>query len=71
MLRTAHTVLAFDGGMGTRAEVELAADLGCRVILVPERPDGSSMAMLKVPEIATRAEPSGSLILRQPVGWVR
>jgi hypothetical protein len=32
--------------------------------------DGSSMAMLNVPEIAARAEPSASHILRQPAGWV-
>lgn len=70
LLRTAHTILAFDGGMGTRAEVELAADLGCRVILVPEQPNGSSMAMLKSPEIAASAEPSASQILSQPPGWV-
>lgn len=70
MLRSAHTVLAFDGGMGTRAEVELAADLGCRLILVPERPDGSSMEMLKIAEIAARAEPSASRVLSQPAGWV-
>lgn len=69
MLRTAHTVLAFDGGMGTRAEVELAADLGCRVILVPERPDGSSHDMLQMPEINACAEPSASVILSKPAGW--
>lgn len=69
-LRTAHSVLAFDGGMGTRAEVELATDLGCRVIVVPETPDGSSLAMLNSSEIAARAEPSGSFIKRQPKGWV-
>ncbi|MFB6449097.1 SIR2 family protein [Bradyrhizobium tunisiense] len=69
MLRTAHTVLAFDGGMGTRAEVELAADLGCRLILVPELPNGSSREMLKVAEIAARAGPSASKILSQP-GWI-
>ena len=58
MLRKVHTVLAFDGGMGTRAEVELAAALGCRLVLVQESPKGSSKSLADSPEIAARADAS-------------
>jgi hypothetical protein len=51
MLRSANTVLAFDGGMGTRAEVELAADLGCNILLVAENRVGSSSDLAKMAHI--------------------
>ena len=56
MLRKVHTVLAFDGGMGTRAEVELAVELGCRLVLVQESPDGSSAKLLQTPQIAASSD---------------
>ncbi|EGE58169.1 UNVERIFIED_ORG: hypothetical protein GGI63_006206 [Rhizobium esperanzae] len=51
MLRSANTVLAFDGGMGTRAEVELAADLGCNILLVAENSAGSSTDLARIAHI--------------------
>jgi len=51
MLRSANTVLAFDGGMGTRAEVELAADLGCNLVLVAESSAGSSADLAKMAHV--------------------
>lgn len=51
MLRSANTVLAFDGGMGTRAEVELAADLGCNILLCAENNAGSSAALAQIAHI--------------------
>ena len=59
MLRKVHTVLAFDGGMGTRAEVELAVELGCRLVLVQESPNGSSSTLLQIPEIAASSDSVG------------
>lgn len=47
MLRKAHTVLVFDGGMGTEAEVEIAQELGCRIIPVPEKPEGLAIKLLR------------------------
>jgi len=46
MLRQVHSVLIFDGGMGTRAETDLARELGCCVIPVPTIRDGSAMSLL-------------------------
>lgn len=46
MLRKAHTVLVFDGGMGTDAEVEIAQELGCRIIPVPTKPEGLAARLL-------------------------
>jgi predicted Rossmann-fold nucleotide-binding protein len=47
MLRKAHTVLVFDGGMGTEAEVEIAQELGCRIIPVPKKPEGLAARLLR------------------------
>jgi len=56
MLRQAHTVLAFDGGMGTRAETGIAFDLGCCIVPVPSAADGSALALLDEPKIAADLE---------------
>ena len=32
LLKSTHVMVAFDGGMGTKAEIEVALDLGCIVI---------------------------------------
>lgn len=37
LLRQAHTVLVFDGGMGTMAEVDIARDLGCQIVPIPQK----------------------------------
>lgn len=46
MLRQAHSVLVFDGGMGTQAEVEIAMELGCSIVPVPKSPTGSAYKLL-------------------------
>jgi hypothetical protein len=37
LMRSAQVVIVYHGGMGTEAEVELAKDVGCRILPVPER----------------------------------
>jgi hypothetical protein len=63
MLRQAHSVLVFDGGMGTKAEVEIAMELGCCIVPVPNDKTGSAYALLDNPIVA------GDLEKRQP-GYV-
>lgn len=46
MLRQAHSILVFDGGMGTAAEVEIALELGCCIIPVPESASGLAIRLL-------------------------
>lgn len=53
MLRQAHSVLIFDGGMGTRAETDLSRELGCCIVPVPTTANGSAMALLDDLQIAT------------------
>lgn len=50
-LRAANVVVAFDGSIGTKTEVDLARSLGCRVIPVPVTPGGSATALLNDPTI--------------------
>ncbi|TPJ27155.1 SIR2 family protein [Mesorhizobium sp. B2-8-3] len=52
LLRQAHSVLAFDGGMGTQAEVELAKELGCCIVPVPLSTTGSALSLIRDPQIA-------------------
>lgn len=40
LLRSTQAVIAFDGGMGTKMEVELAQSLGCNIIPIPLAPGG-------------------------------
>lgn len=51
MLRQAHSVLVFDGGMGTEAEVEIARELGCCIVPVPQDASGSALTLLNDPQI--------------------
>lgn len=37
LLKSARIVVVFDGGIGTRAEVEVAKELGCLIVPVPEK----------------------------------
>lgn len=46
LLRATHTVLAFDGGMGTETEVELARALGCHIVPVPDAAGGLAERLL-------------------------
>ena len=52
MLRQAHSVLAFDGHMGTQAETEIAIELGCCIVPVTRDPSGSASRLLDNPSIA-------------------
>lgn len=56
MLRQAHSVLAFDGGMGTEAETEIAIELGCCIVPVTRESAGSASALLDNPKIANDLE---------------
>jgi hypothetical protein len=56
LLRTAQAVMTFDGGMGTKMEVELALSQGCRVIPVPRAPGDYADDLLRRPEIANVIE---------------
>lgn len=56
VLRGAHSVLAFDGGMGTQAEVELAKEVGCFVVPVPITATGSAHLLLQDAQIADELE---------------
>jgi hypothetical protein len=56
MLRQAHSVLVFDGGMGTQAEVEIAMDLGCSIVPIPKDQTGSAYRLLDNPIVAADLE---------------
>lgn len=51
LLRRTNIVVAFDGRMGTEAEVETALQEGCRVVPVPGVAGGSSERFLKDPRV--------------------
>ncbi|UXC18825.1 SIR2 family protein [Comamonas squillarum] len=56
LLRSAQVVVVYDGRMGTEAEVKLAKDVGCRIIPVPESPDGLPTRLLEDPVISQPLE---------------
>jgi hypothetical protein len=56
LLRFAHTVIVFDGGMGTTAEAEIALSLGCRIVPVPLSRGGSASLLLDNSQIAKGLE---------------
>jgi hypothetical protein len=51
LLRSAQVILAFDGGIGTRAEIEVAKELGCKIIPVPKSSKGLALDLIKDPDI--------------------
>jgi hypothetical protein len=51
LFRSAHTVVVFDGGMGTTAEVEVAREMRCRIVPVPLTTSGLPIRLLADPEI--------------------
>ncbi|MFP2906145.1 SIR2 family protein [Pyxidicoccus sp. 3LFB2] len=57
LMRAAHTVVVFDGGMGTDAEVELARSLGCIIVPVPNAPDGTAARLLRDAKIQEALPP--------------
>jgi len=64
LLRATSVIVAFDGGMGSREEIELARELGCVIVPVPEAADGLARELLEDAEIG------GELERRVP-GYVR
>lgn len=53
LLRDCRIFLAFDGGMGTAAEVAAALKLGCTIIPIPLSRTGSAIKLMKNKVIAT------------------
>ena len=51
-MRSAQVVIVYHGGMGTEAEVELAKDVGCRILPVPERSGDLPTRLLEDPAIS-------------------
>jgi dihydrofolate reductase len=49
LFRSTHVLVVFDGAMGTKAEVEVARDLGCRIIPVALRKEGLAYELLNEP----------------------
>lgn len=56
--------------MGARAEVELSAELGCRLVLVPGEKNGSSRELLGNPEISNSVGSSSKDISKNPDHWI-
>ena len=52
LMRSAQVMIVYHGGMGTEAEVELAKDVGCRILPVPECKDDLPMGLLEDPAIS-------------------
>lgn len=52
LMRSAQVVIVYHGGMGTEAEVELAKDVGCRILPVPECKGDLPMRLLEDPAIS-------------------
>lgn len=58
LFRAAHSVVVFDGGMGTQAEVELALSLGCVVIPFKGSTGGLAATLLNRTEVTTSLDPN-------------
>lgn len=67
LLRMAHVVVVFPGGIGTKAEVEVAKEMGCFILPAPQKKDDLPSKLLKdskirqnleltVPEYLTKAK---------------
>ena len=56
LFRSARTVVVFDGGMGTAAEVEVARSLRCNIIPVYAAATGTSAMLLRQPDIRTKLD---------------
>jgi len=56
LMRSAQVVIVYHGGMGTEAEVELAKDVGCRILPVPEHSGDLPTRLLEDPEISDALE---------------
>lgn len=51
LLRSTQVVVVFDGSHGTRTEVQGARQLGCKIVPVPQDPNGFARQILQDPEI--------------------
>jgi Sir2- and TIR-associating SLOG family len=54
LMKATQLVVAFDGGMGTQAEVELAKEYQCRLLPVPCPEGGTAMKLLSDDGVAAR-----------------
>lgn len=52
LMRSAQVAIVYHGGMGTEAEVELAKDVGCRILPVPEIRGDLPTRLLEDPAIS-------------------
>ena len=57
LMRDTHILVAFDGGMGTSTEVELAIRCGCTIVPVPISAKGTARELMKRSEITARLPP--------------
>lgn len=56
LMRAAQVVIVYPGGMGTEAEVQLAKDVGCLLLPVPEQKGDLPSRMLEDPRISAALE---------------
>ena len=54
LLRSTQAVIAFDGGMGTKMEVELAQSLGCNIIPIPLTAGGYASELSEYPAVSEK-----------------
>jgi hypothetical protein len=57
LFRAAQVVVVFDGRMGTEAEVEVACEMGCLLVPVPEESDGIASRLLRMDGVRERLPP--------------
>lgn len=58
LARAAHTVIVFDGGMGTDAEVEVARSMDCYIVPVFGGAGGTGDRLLNDHDIVSRINPN-------------
>jgi hypothetical protein len=56
LARAAHSIIVFDGGMGTDTEVEVARELGCIIVPVMGTTNGTGNRLLNDPEVVQRLD---------------
>lgn len=56
LMRSAQVIVVYDGGMGTKAEVELAKDFGCRILPVPRTEHDLPSRLLAEPKVSAILE---------------
>lgn len=58
LARAAHSLVVFDGGMGTEAEIEVAREMDCVIVPVMGAKGGTGGRLLSEPEIIRRLDPT-------------